>query len=507
MVSSLQRLAELVRLYREALRLSQKELARRVRPRTNRSAVAHLEQALRLPSSPVLRGLCTYLGIPEPIWAPFETMGFRADVSSRALSFVAVSGVMGSGKTTLGKRLAAAMGLTYLSESSLGLAFLSDLGRNTDRWAFDTQLAFLCQKATAIHGALTRGARILVDRSIHEDVRIFAKHFADTGSIDARSFAVYENLARHFLEQLPAPDAVVYCRCSTPTAFRRIVERGRADVPLHDEAHVREIGARYQRWIESYSESTVFSVDSEAVDFRDPRVVQTIAGEIERSFAEPTEVHEQLDFFSQAPRPPTSSTSLPPGVVEVLFRGARVTQNRITTVTPVLPYPTAYVAAPFTSKAGFTRSARRTLFPVGQKEGQIARGRYRSALLEITKSLATMGVKSILPHRDVNRWGRKSLTSEEVMRACTAHVASSDLFVGLLGKSHGAHYEFGVARGLGKPALVIHCRELDESFVATGVSPATDIFLLKCDRLSGIAELLRSAEVRSFLQRNLLGFG
>jgi deoxyadenosine/deoxycytidine kinase len=496
------RLADLVRLYREALPLSQEELARRVRPKTNRSAIAHLEQALRVPSSSVLRGICTYLRIPEPIWLPFES-GLEVDIGPNpTASLLTVAGIMGSGKTTLSKRLAPALGLTYISESSLGARFLDDLARNRDRWAFDTQLAFLTQKAIAVENAMERGARVLVDRSIHEDVQVFARHFYECGHIDARSFAVYEEIARHFLERLPAPDIMLYCRCAPDIAVERIRGRGRPDVPLHNEDHVREISRRYDAWISSYTGSTVLELNTEVFDVRETRGVQTVAAELEQFLADTPLGSSQIDLFEPAR---SIGVRPPPGVLRVLFRGPRQ-PPRPTLASPVrLPYPTAYLAAPFTSRARTDRNGRRTLFPIGQPEGLIGRGSYRTALLDIARALRELGVDSVLPHRDLNKWGKKSLTPAEVMRACTAHVASADVFVGVLGLSHGAHYEFGVARGMGKPSIVIRCMELGESFIGSGIEESAEVLLLHCRRVRDVGAVIRSNEARTFLRRHIVG--
>lgn len=70
MNASIELLAELVRASRDSKKLSQEELAKSVTPSTNRSAIAHLEQGLRLPAPEVLSSLCTFLQIPNKFWQP-----------------------------------------------------------------------------------------------------------------------------------------------------------------------------------------------------------------------------------------------------------------------------------------------------------------------------------------------------------------------------------------------------------------------------------------------------
>src|SRR5689334_12972257 len=62
-------LGAFVRSHREQKALSQEQLAEACN--TNRSVVAHLEQALRVPRADVLERLCSHLDIPQLFWLPF----------------------------------------------------------------------------------------------------------------------------------------------------------------------------------------------------------------------------------------------------------------------------------------------------------------------------------------------------------------------------------------------------------------------------------------------------
>jgi deoxyadenosine/deoxycytidine kinase len=442
----------------------------------------------------------------------FGAYGYRGSIIPRAdVTFLAVSGIMGSGKTTLAQRLGNVMGLTYVAESSLGGTFLQDLRQDRRRWAFDAQLAFLCQKATTTIRAIENGARIILDRSLYEDIGIFSKLFRDAGHIDERSYAIYENLVNYFLEELPPPDAIIHCACTAETSLRRVSQRNREDQLFHTPEHISEISRRYEEWLDGFDRATVLLVDSEQVDFRQPAAVQTIAGEIERFFSVSPAVPEQMSLFSTdtAVESRSATTDADAGLVKVLRRVPR-SSTRFANFGSLRPhpYPTAYLAAPFTGIATPPREEEPSnLFRVGQPEGQILRGRYRTSLLGLAKALEDMGVHVILPHRDVNRWGQVSLTPEQVVSACTAHLAGCDFFVGLLGMSHGSHFEFGIARGQGKPAIVIHCSEIVESFVASGVKNVPGILVVRCKSMAEMAVRIQAEDVRDFLGGGLPGWG
>ena len=100
MVDNLQELGALAKMFRDKAGLTQGALASKVD--TNRSAIAHLEQGLRLPDTALLRRVCEFLAIPEPLWVGFvptaspyavalrcrcATSSSRADAQRKALSF------------------------------------------------------------------------------------------------------------------------------------------------------------------------------------------------------------------------------------------------------------------------------------------------------------------------------------------------------------------------------------------------------------------------------------
>jgi hypothetical protein len=168
------------------------------------------------------------------------------------------------------------------------------------------------------------------------------------------------------------------------------------------------------------------------------------------------------------------------------------------------PFPTAYIAAPFTTVATGDVSGRVDgLFEISDGHGVIAAGPYRSALLAVTRNLRRLGIHSILPHRDYNRWGHKVRAAEEVATLCTKGVVEADLFVGLLGHSLGSHYEYGIACGLAIPRLLIHCNEVGASFMAQGFrSEPGRVLTVSCSTLSDISGLFLTASVRDFFRRN-----
>ena len=377
--------------------------------------------------------------------------GILGKCSPPAPRILAVSGLMGSGKSTLTRGIARIMGYRYLPEDMLATRYLSDLSRDPGRWAFETQLAFLCHRSVGFWTALNDNYAVVLDRTLSEDVNIFAKCFQAEGYMDQRAYDTYMSLARYFLLELPPPDLVLHCQCSMATALKRISERQRPDRLLHGEQHLRNIAAYYEEWLATYRDSTIYILDSNAIDWRDPAVLQTIAQEIYNIRGLPTPP-AQADLFAPVEVPPAKHDGaiLKPHFLKLPERGwTERIPRRDTARVPL--YPFAYLAAPFTGRAVTQRpSATGTLFVESNAHGRILRGPYRTMLLGVEKVLSGFGLKTLLPHRDVNSWGNVTRESEEVTQLCTEHVSRCDLFVGILGGA-GSHYELAWQGGSASP--------------------------------------------------------
>ena len=377
------------------------------------------------------------------------------------------------------------------------MSYLDDLKADTSRWAFETQLAFLAAKANTVREALQDGIPFVLDRSLQEDIFVFAEHFRLNQQISQRSFETYRAVADQYLAGLPSPDLLIHCRTTPQLALQRVQERQRSDQDLHTVTFMNSIHDLFDKWIGTYASSTVVVADNATVDWRKAAIIQTIASEIELLWSPSGNTNLQLNLF--APQEPMA-TSL--SVLELsLDRRPESTRRpmSLTSDASVHPYPAVYIAAPFTSVATKT-------LPDGVKDGspaklhgRIPRSGYRRGLEGIDSALREVGFHTVLPHRDVNNWGAREMTPSEVVLECSMQVSACDVFVGLLGMSHGSHYEFGLAQAFGKPAIVIHCLELEESFIASGVQDSDLVLAIECKTIHEVRSHLTSERVVNFL--------
>ena len=421
---------------------------------------------------------------------------------------IGVAGLQGSGKTTLARGIAKKFGWEFVAESANAMRYLPDLFNDMRRLAFEAQIGFFCNKAIALQERIASGLNVVLDRTLYEDAAVFANYFRQIGMIDERAFATYNTLAEYFTFIVPAPDLTIYCDCPVEVSKARISERKRESQKSYPENHVEDLGRLYATWFATYDSGPLVRIDSEINDFRDEKIIGRIADEVSIMLTRPRR-DEQQDLFAQLlPPRPTQTAVLVEEVrgmerMSSFIRDSDIDPKKHSIILPSRPF--AYLAAPFTEFARIDPIANERdsgeLIPLPQPHGAIPVGVYRRALLGIEKRLRDFHLETLIPHRDVNRWGHKTVLAGDVFGHCKLAVQRADLVVAVLGYSPGAHFEVGLAQGMGKPVLAIQCSEIPTSYLATGMPNATKAsFVASCARVRDLPSVLQRADVQHFLE-------
>ena len=108
--------------------------------------------------------------------------------------YIAIAGNIGSGKTTLTRRLADHYGWTPKFESVEDNPYLADYYKDIPRWAFNMEVFFLRQRFKDMLAISRSDITVVQDRSIFEGVYVFAANNYRMGSMDERDFTTYMEL-------------------------------------------------------------------------------------------------------------------------------------------------------------------------------------------------------------------------------------------------------------------------------------------------------------------------
>lgn len=181
--------------------------------------------------------------------------------------FVAVSGNIGVGKTTLVRYLTERYGIVPVYEPFGDNPYLDDFYADMDRWAFHSQVFFLARKFRLHQDLEAAPGTFVMDRTIYEDAEIFATHLARSRRISRRDFATYLELYEAMKQSLRPPDLMIHLRCSVRAIRARIRQRGRPSEQDIPATYLRRLNALYEEWIGGWKESPLVIWDSENADY------------------------------------------------------------------------------------------------------------------------------------------------------------------------------------------------------------------------------------------------
>lgn len=196
--------------------------------------------------------------------------------------YVAVSGNIGSGKSSLTRMLSERYGLRPVYEPYAENPYLEDFYQDMQRYSFHSQIYFLSKRLEQ-HLSLVNGAMYVIqDRTVFEDAGVFARNLYEGGQMQARDWDTYLGLYRGILPALRVPDLLIHIDASLPTLRSRIAVRGREYEQSIPEAYLADLNTLYARWADQYDHSPVIRVPGDECDFvHDPAAFGWICAQVE----------------------------------------------------------------------------------------------------------------------------------------------------------------------------------------------------------------------------------
>ncbi|WP_027482740.1 deoxynucleoside kinase [Deinococcus pimensis] len=181
--------------------------------------------------------------------------------------YLAISGNIGSGKSTLTALLSERYGLAPVYEAVDTNPDLQDFYADMRRYSFHSQVFFLSKRLEQ-HLTLVNGAAgAIQDRTVFEDANIFARNLFETGQMDARDWETYLGLYQGILPALRTPDLLLHIDAGLPTLRSRIAKRGRDYEQTIPDAYLTGLNRLYDEWVAAYGHSPVIRVPGDEIDF------------------------------------------------------------------------------------------------------------------------------------------------------------------------------------------------------------------------------------------------
>ena len=203
------------------------------------------------------------------------------DKQKTKASFIGLAGNIGVGKTTFTKLLSERLKWTPFFESVSDNPYLSDFYGNMKRWSFNLQIYFL-HKRFEMHQKMSASPMsVIQDRTIYEDLEIFARNLYQLGELHQRDWDNYRDLFKVMTSYLKKPDLIIYLKADTDTLLSRIKKRGRDYENSIDPEYIHTLNISYDRWIESISDQAIMTIETDDFNiFEDTKVLNNIEKEI-----------------------------------------------------------------------------------------------------------------------------------------------------------------------------------------------------------------------------------
>lgn len=170
-------------------------------------------------------------------------------------SIITVEGIIGVGKTTLGKTLEA-----FLNEIGLNAKFypeyvnkmlLDQYIQDMKKYAYTFQMIMLCKRIEIYREAerfSSTGGIAIIDRSIIGDMT-FAKMQKDNGNFTDQEWDTYISLMKQEIQL--SPYANIYLKCSPATSLQRIKNRGiDSEISGYSYKYIEQLHQSYEKSIE-----------------------------------------------------------------------------------------------------------------------------------------------------------------------------------------------------------------------------------------------------------------
>jgi len=196
--------------------------------------------------------------------------------------FVGLAGNIGVGKTTFTEIISKNLNWSPFYESVDDNPYLGDFYADMSRWSFNLQIYFLHKRFQAHFEMSHSNGGVIQDRTIYEDVEIFARNLFKMGFMDERDWANYRDLFKVMISYLRKPDLIIYLKASTDTLLSRIVGRSRDYEKTIDPEYLHSLNIAYNRWVDSIDDIPVFVIETDRFNiFEDKEKLNSIIIELQ----------------------------------------------------------------------------------------------------------------------------------------------------------------------------------------------------------------------------------
>lgn len=177
--------------------------------------------------------------------------------------YIVIEGPIGSGKTTLARRLSDRFSVDLLLENASANPFLPRFYQDPMRYALPVQLFFLFQRAEQVREL---NQRDLFNRATVADFFLEKDPLFARINLGDEEYALYRQIYEHLQLQTTTPDLVIYLQTPVDALLKRIGQRDIAYEQGISREYLERLAAAYSDFFHHYDASPLLIVNNENLD-------------------------------------------------------------------------------------------------------------------------------------------------------------------------------------------------------------------------------------------------
>jgi deoxyadenosine/deoxycytidine kinase len=198
-------------------------------------------------------------------------MTSKPKITNKRKLFIAIAGNIGAGKTTLTRLLSQKLRWRAYYEKVIDNPYLAPFYDDMNRWSFHLQIYFLSHRFKSQKEITEWPDSCIQDRSIYEDVEIFARTLNQQGFMTGVDYENYRMLFETMVDYLRKPDLIIYLKATVDQLVERILSRGRDYEQTIDRGYLEQLGQAYETWLDEAEENgfKILRIDTKNKNFEE----------------------------------------------------------------------------------------------------------------------------------------------------------------------------------------------------------------------------------------------